>query len=314
MLSRHAESMFWIGRYMERAENTARMLDVTYHSALEAGSERTSNEVWGDLFEILMLDEDEVRGIDGGRSLIFDTDLPFSIRSIATSARENARGNRELLSAEVWEAVNSLHLGLQDSARSGVHEDRPYDVLRQTKALGQTFTGAVVATMSRGDGFRFLLIGQLLERAATTLRALCVWNQRLSQSNSSTAHAEWVKLLKSVSGHEAYLRTHQAQISTPRVVEFLMHAEEFPRSVLFCLRHVEDRLLPMVVDGVGEMSRRSVGMVRSNAEFSLPYEMDPDDLDRLITDLESAVLELTHAIEHDFFRPGSAIMRSYEAF
>lgn len=314
MLSRHAEDMFWIGRYMERAENTARMLDVTYHSALEAGSDRTSDEVWGDLYEILMLDDEESRGLHGGRALIFDLGLPFSIRSIAASARQNARGTRELISAEVWEAINSLHLELQRSSETAVHDDRPYDVLRNTRAWGQTFTGAVVATMSRGDGFRFVLIGQMLERAVTTVRTLCVWNQRLSESPAGAAHAEWVKLLKSVSGYEAFIRTHQAQISPSRVVDFLMQSEDFPRSVVFCLRHAENRLLPMVVNGVGETCRRSVGRVRSSAEFAASSQLDSESLDRFLTELETAILDVTNDIERDFFRPGSSVMRAYEAF
>jgi uncharacterized alpha-E superfamily protein len=314
MLSRHAEDLFWVGRYMERAENTARMLDVTYHSALEAGSDRTAEEVWGDLYAILMLDGDEVAQLDGGRSLIFDTSLAFSIRSTVTKARENTRGTRELVSAEVWEAVNSLHLELQRSAMTEIHDDRPYDVLRRTKSWGQTFSGAVYTTLARGDGYRFIVIGQMLERAVTTVRTLQVWNERLSAHPAATAHAEWVKLLKSVSGHEAYLRTHRAQITSGRVIDFLTQSDDFPRSVVFCLRVAEEHLIPMVVGDTGAPARRLLGRVRSTAQFSEPSALDNHGLSELLGHVEEEILRAGTEIDRAFFRPGSAVMHAYEAF
>jgi uncharacterized alpha-E superfamily protein len=314
MLSRHAEDLFWVGRYMERAENTARMLDVTYHSALEAGSDRTADEVWGDLYAILMLEDDEVAGLGGGRSLIFDTSLPFSIRSTVTKARENTRGIRELVSAEVWEAVNSLHLELQRSASTEIHDDRPYDVLRRTKTWGLTFSGAVYTTLARGDGFRFIQIGQMLERAVTTVRTLQVWNQRLSTHPAASAHAEWVKLLKSVSGHEAYLRTHRAQISSGRVIDFLTQSDDFPRSVVFCLRSAEEHLIPMVLGDTGVAAKRLLGRVRSTAEFSEPSVLDHHGLSELLGHIEGEILRVGIEIDRAFFRPGSAVMHAYEAF
>ena len=307
MLSRHAEDMFWVGRYMERAENTARMLDVTYHSALEAGSDRTADEVWGDLHAILMLDEAEVAGLSGGRSLIFDTSLPFSIRSTVMRARENTRGARELVSAEVWEAVNSLHLELQRSAAVPIHDDRPYDVLRLTKSWGQTFSGAIYTTMARDDGYRYIVIGQMLERAVTTVRTLQVWNQRLSASPAGSAHAEWVKLLKTVSGHEAYLRTHSAQISAGRVVDFLTQSNHFPRSVVFCLRTAEEHLIPMVIGDTGRTARRLLGRARSTSEFSAPSALDQHGLSELLGHIEQEILRVTGEIDQAFFRPGSGI-------
>lgn len=314
MLSRHAEDLFWVGRYMERAENTARMLDVTYHSALEAGSDRTADEVWGDLHAILMLDDDEVAGLSGGRSLIFDTSLPFSIRSTVMKARENTRGTRELVSAEVWEAVNSLHLELQRSASVPIHDDRPYDVLRLAKSWGQTFSGAIYTTMARDDGFRYIVVGQMLERAVTTIRTLQVWNQRLGTSPAVSAHAEWVKLLKTVSGHEAYLRTHSAQITAGRVVDFLTQSDDFPRSVVFCLRTAEEHLMPMVVENTGRRARRLLGRARSTPEFSEPSALDRHGLSELLGHVEQEILLVIEEIDRAFFRPGSAVMHAYEAF
>lgn len=314
MLSRHAEDLFWIGRYMERAENTARLLDVTYHSALEAGSDRSADDVWGDLHEMLFLDADEIEGIGDGRNLIFDPELSFSIRSIVAAARENARGTRELLSAEVWEAVNMVHLELGQWAVDDVHGERPYLVLRRIKSRGQTFVGAVASTMARNDGYRFIVIGQMLERAATTARTLEVWNDRLRRSDTGTAHAEWVKLLRGVSAYEAYLRIHRAEIASGLVLEFLLQSDDAPRSVGFCLRAAEECLAAMATGDVGVGSRRAAGRLRADIDFSDPATMGTSDLSSYLEDVARGIFRLADEIEREFFRPGSAILHAYEAF
>jgi uncharacterized alpha-E superfamily protein len=168
--------------------------------------------------------------------------------------------------------------------------------------------------MARDDGFRYIVIGQMLERAVTTVRTLQVWNQRLSTSPAGSAHAEWVKLLKTVSGHEAYLRTYSAQISSGRVVDFLTQSDDFPRSVVFCLRTAEEHLIPMVVDGTGRTARRLLGRARSTAEYSEPSSLDRHGLSELLGHVETEILRVTKEIDRAFFRPGSALMHAYEAF
>ncbi len=314
MLSRHAEDLFWLGRYMERAENTARMLDVTYHSALEAGSDRSAAEVWGDLYEVLRLDEVEVAHLDGGGSLIFDPTIEFSVRSVATRARENARGTRELLSAEVWEAINSLHLDLARSARDSINDERPYDVLRRIKAGSQTVTGAVQSTLARNDPYRFISLGQLIERAGNTVQILIVWNRRLQSSPAGTAYAEWVKLLKSVSAYEAYLRRHRASITAGQVLDFLLQETDLPRSVGHCLHGVEAFIVEMAVGEIGWDCRRLAGRLRSSVEFSQPSTLPIEQLSEFLQHVEEETLELANCIQREFFRPGSASMHVYEAF
>ena len=314
MLSRHAEDLFWMGRYMERAENTARMLDVTYHTALEAGSDRSPQDVWGDLYEVLFLDEEEVAHLDGGGSLIFDPTIEFSVRSVSTRARENARGTRELLSAEVWEGINSLHLELGRSARETINDERPYDVLRRIKAASQTVTGAVQSTLARSDPYRFIVLGQMIERAGNTVQILIVWNRRLQSSPASMAYAEWVKLLKSVSAYEAYLRRHRASITAGQVLDFLLQEDDLPRSVGHCLKAAEELIAVMAVGEVGRDCRRIAGRLRAEVEFSHPSSMPIDELSAFLDNVEEQILELAGCVQRDFFRPGSASMHVYEAF
>jgi uncharacterized alpha-E superfamily protein len=146
MLSRHAEDVFWIGRYVERAEDTARLLDVPYHVVLEAATDRSPAELWSELLETLLL-ADEVPEADAGAGdqvgalLIADRGYPGSLVSIVARARENARTTREWLSVEVWEAINDLHLRLARADLAETADSRPYEVLQMVKSAARGSSG-----------------------------------------------------------------------------------------------------------------------------------------------------------------------------
>jgi uncharacterized alpha-E superfamily protein len=318
MLSRHAENLFWIGRYVERAEDSARLLDVTYHGLLEAGSERASADVWSECLEMLMLEDEgiETGGADDvGERLIADADEPGSLISIVARARENARTTREQLSQEVFEALNDLHLFLGGTDLVSAARDRPYEVLRTVKSSCQAVNGSVDASMPRGEGYRFFLIGQRLERALITSRVLRVWHRRLGGLASQAAFSEWVRLLKSVSAYEAYLRTYRAAMEESRVLAFLVQAPDFPRSVIHGLRMVESLLDELGMGEVGASVRRSAGRLRSGVEFADLAHLDDRGLEIFLEGIETGVLELANTVETAFFRPsGTVYMHSYEAF
>ncbi len=317
MLARHAEDLYWIGRYVERTEDTARMLDVTYHGALEAGSDRSAIDIWSELLEVLFL-EDDFAGAEAalgeriGQLLMADRDFPASIPSLLSQARENARATREWLSAETWEAVNELYLRLARTDLAQAAATQPYDVLRMVRSRCQAVTGAVEASMPRGEGHRFLTIGQRLERAMMTTRHLRVWRRRLSGFSGSTGYAEWIKLLRAVSAYEAYLRDHRAEMDGARVLQFLFQSSEFPRSVFHCLTACERMLVPMVSAGYGSDARRSVGKARSMVEFATSEDLA--DVEFLHT-LEDAISAVNISIETDFFRPDAGVqMHAFETF
>lgn len=318
MLSRHAENLFWIGRYVERAEDTARLLDVTYHGLLEAGTERTPAEVWSECLETLMLDDEGIEtkgGDDIGERLIADPDEPGSLVAIVAMARENARTTRELLSTEVFEALNDLHLFLGGTDLVTAARDRPYEVLRTVKSSCQAVNGSVDASMPRAEGYRFFLIGQRLERALLTTRVLRVWHRRLGGLASQAAFGEWVRLLKSVSAYEAYLRTHRAAMEESRVLAFLLQSPDFPRSVIHCLRMVEGLLDDLDMGELGAGVRRGAGRIRSHVEFADLAHLDDKGLETFLSSVENGVLAQASSVETTFFRPpGTVFMHSYEAF
>lgn len=318
MLARHAENLFWIGRYVERAEDSARLLDVTYHGLLEAGSERAPAEVWSECLEMLMLEDEGIstsENDDIGERLIADRSEPGSLVAIVGKARENARTTREQLSVEVFEALNALHLFLMTTDLVGVVRDRPYEVLRTVKSSCQAVNGSVDASMPRGEGYRFFLIGQRLERALITSRVLRVWHRRVGELTAQAAFSEWVRLLRSVSAYEAYLRTYRAAMEEAQVVAFLLQSPDFPRSVLHCLRMVENLVAELEVGEVGSGVPRVAGMLRSNVEFADLRTFDQSRLETLLLDVEDGVLDLAKEVEEAFFRPaGPTYMHAYEAF
>jgi uncharacterized alpha-E superfamily protein len=317
MLARHAEDLYWIGRYLERAEDTARMLDVTYHGALEGETGRATADMWAELLEVLYLEDEPIEldttpGDRVGALLLADREFVGSIPALVTNARDNARATREWLSAEVWEALNELFLRLAHIDLSLAANGQPYDVLRTVRSLCHAATGAVEASMPRGEGHRFFTIGQKIERAMMTTRHLRVWQRRLRDVAVPTAYAEWIKLLKSVSAYEAYLRENRADMEGERVQQFLFQSVEFPRSVYHCLAACEQMLLPMVSAGYGSDARRRVGKVKALVEFASAANLGDVDFVELV---EKEIAGVNEAIERDFFRPDAGIqMYSFEAF
>ena len=319
MLARHAMQLYWIGRYLERAEDTTRLIDATQHGVLEvAVAARPPREMWEELFEVLFLEEDVDR-IEGQptsmlRLLMSDTSYPGSVASSVIRARENARVSREWLSTEVWEAINTLHLSLASTDLDAAVSERIYSLLQQVKSGCQSIVGAAQASMPRGDGFRFYQIGQRMERALITIRVLHVWHRKLGGFLTTAAFAEWVRLLRSLSAFEGYLRAHRAAIDGGRVLQYLMVDPHFPRSLVRSLIVAEDHLVEVASEDVGQASRRMAGRLRARIEFAEPAAMESADLSALLADVEDDLVALASQIEFDYFRPGShAWMHSYEA-
>jgi uncharacterized alpha-E superfamily protein len=201
MLARHAEDLFWIGRYLERAEDTSRMLDVTYHGLLESSVEDPTI-VWRELVKVLHLEQDfEARGIECSEGpvsefLVLDHENGGSIVSSIACARDNARTVRERISTELWEAINTLHLELGARDLRADLQRQPYELYRIVKARCQMITGVAAETMPRDDGWRFLVLGRMLERAEMTCRLLSVrWVQRGSPDPQAT-YQHWGAVLK----------------------------------------------------------------------------------------------------------------------
>lgn len=319
MLSRHAEDLFWIGRYLERAEDTARLIQVTQESGLETGTGRPTEEMWAELMEVLFLDdvfEETPSAETCHRFLVSDTMNTGSIVSIITHARENTRAAREWVSAEFWEGINDLHLQLRHADLEEELEGTPYDLMRRVKSGCQALAGIADSSLPRTEGYRFYLLGKMLERALLTIRVVSVWQRRLGGFSASAAYTEWIKLLKSLSAYEAYLRAYHASMQPAQILEFLLQGQSFPRSLFYCLTRAELQLRELGTDEIGKASARATSRLRADIEFAEPADLAPAALEAYLQRLQDALLTLPNLVESDYFRPGSihAALHTYEAF
>jgi uncharacterized alpha-E superfamily protein len=310
VLARHAEDLFWIGRYLERAEDTARMLDVTYHGLLESSVD-DSSVVWRELVKVLHLEQAfDARGIECAEApvsefLALDDRSGGSIVASIACARDNARTVRERISTELWEAINTLHLELRARDLRADLQRQPYELYRIVKARCQMITGVAAETMPRDDGWRFLVLGRMLERAEMTCRLLSVrWVQRGSPDPQAT-YQHWGAVLKSVSAFEAYVRVHHDVMGVEEVLEFLLLSREFPRGVLFCLRSAEDQLARL---GTGDRPippHRLLGRMRATLEYLDVPELVNDGLQRFLDQLQEGIWQVADAVSAHFFQRGA---------
>ena len=226
MLARNAESLYWIGRYVERADDTARILDVTVHQLLEDSSvdpdlaSRTLLRVLGIEPPAAPLDMWSLTDLVAfGRG-----DAQNSIVESISAARENARGAREVTSTEMWECLNTTYNALSERERAA-RRLGPHEFLSFVEGRAAMFAGLADSTLSRDDGYRFMMLGRAIERVDMTVRLLLA---RVGDSASSPA---WVTVLRSAGAHDTYLRTYRGVLDAGRVVEFMLLDRLFPRSV-----------------------------------------------------------------------------------
>lgn len=307
MLSRHAEHLFWAGRYVERAADTARMLDVTYHGLLgELPVE--ARRGWLDLLDVLHLRAgfDDTHDIVDARSvsqfLVLDQANPGAIVPCIQRARENARSVRELLSTELWESINNFWIELQGRNLGRELDQQPYELYGLVRRRCQEFTGTATETMPHDDGWRFLMLGSMLERAEMTCRLLNVRFAPFTDGDDELGFHQAVHVLRSASASEAFRRAHPAAMTLENVVEFLLMSPTFPRSVLFCLQAIEQDLLHL--DAPGQVSRalRVVGRRRADLEFADVAELLAGDIHGFLDDVQDDVRRAAELVAVQFFR------------
>lgn len=310
MLSRVAEALFWTGRYVERAEGTARVLDVLVQHLLEDPAV-DEPAVSAALLAVMGVPAPTDRPV-GIRAVVdllaLDGTVPSSIATSLTAARENARSIREVISSELWEALNTTFHALpaQAAASGGLGTHAFFSFVRRQSAM---VAGLVDGTMRRDDGWRFLVLGRSLERADLTARLL---SARLGESSDSP---EWVTTLRSCAAHEAYLRTYQRAVEGPLVARFLLLDPLFPRSVFHALSLAERCLAELDpradVGGLDAEARLVLGRVRTSLEFRRTDEL-VDELPQLLAAVEGACHEAGEVLARRYFRPVATLRWSVE--
>ncbi|MBD2425059.1 alpha-E domain-containing protein [Phormidium sp. FACHB-1136] len=310
MLSRVADSIYWMNRYVERAENVARFVDVNLNLLLDApvGMEQQWEPIvitTGDQ-EFFRQRYGEATAENILKFLTFDREYPNSIISCLRSARENARSVREVISSEMWEQVNDFYLMVTEAADGGLISEL-HHFFPQVKMASHLFAGVMEATMAHTEGWHFGQLGRLLERADKTGRILDVKYYILlpavTDVGSSLDDLQWIALLKSASAYEMY-RKRQYRITPRGVTEFLILNREFPRSILFCLLQAERSLHEISGTPPGTWrtdSDRALGRLRSELDYLTIDEITQQGLHEFLDNLEVRLNEVGEKIFADFF-------------
>lgn len=296
MLSRIAESLFWIGRYVERADGTARILDVHLQLLLEdpwVDEDTACRALLGVMGAWLDSEQPLTRG-DVLAVLAVDRAQPASIGYSLNAARENARRAREVVSTELWEALNTTRARMpRRVAEEKIHEFFAW--VRERSALA---VGIVESSTSRDEAFSFFTLGRSIERADMTARLLA------TRSLTEASGPAWTTILRSVGAYEAYLRTYRGMPSARNAAEFLLLDRLFPRSILFSIMRAEQCLLDIAPRtgrvGVTDPALRTLGQIRSDLEFR-PISETLAHLGQHMGEVQNATGAASEAIRQRYF-------------
>lgn len=311
MLGRVANTIYWMNRYLERAENYARLMDVNFNLSLELPP--NEKEQWkplviitGDwkLFESLYQKEDKNNVIF---FLTFDENNPNSICNCIRNARENARAIRTEITKEVWEQINALYYLVKDGSEKKRFDDKELrGFFTDIKNGCQLLYGMYDATISRTDGWHFAKLGQAIERADKTSRVLDVKYHLLldtpNEIGSSLDLIQWAALLKSVSAYDMY-RKKYGKLTASNIADFLILDASFPRSILACLLRSERSLIRLSGSSFGfnNLAQKQLGALKSQLEYVDINDIIATGLHEYLDDIQQKLNGISTAIYESFF-------------
>ena len=311
MLSRVANSVYWMFRYLERAQNIARFINADFNQFLE--DQGNQGNLWASLVSVTGDQEFFAEHYDRPtrdhviRFLTLDEDYPSSILNCVSQARENARSVRESISSEMWEELNALYLEVREYRRAEGQAADPFLFCKAVITSCYNFIGLFYSTMNRGEAWHFGRIGMLLERADKTSRILDVKYFILlpdpSWVGSAYDNTQWAALLKAVSGLEMYRKVYR-RIGPKEVAEFLVFDRSFPRSILHCVHYAEDSLKVLsgaTRDGALNAAQRSLFRLRTDLETGTVAEAMEAGLHGYLDSLQTRMNQVDQDIYQVFF-------------
>lgn len=311
MLSRVADSIYWMSRYIERAENVARFIDVTLQLMLDTPTNGKGQ--WEPL--VTTTGDQELFAKHYGSAtaenvidfLTFNRNYSNSILSCVTAARENARSIRDVISSDMWEQINRFYLVLRSPNARQEAADTPYDFFANLRMSCHLIAGVTDATMTHNHAWHFARLGRLLERADKTSRILDVkYYILLPQAEyvgTPYDNIHWSALLKSASALQMYRKKHP-MISPGTVADFLLLERDFPRSVRYCLSHAEDSLRAITGSPPGTFLNQAdllLGRLRSELDYVRISEIIEAGLHEYLDGLQTKLNDLDHSIAVTFF-------------
>lgn len=312
MLSRVANSIYWMSRYIERADNVARFVSVNLHLMLD--SEVGQEQQWQPLVNTSGDHEDFEKRYTAPTQenviffLAFDEKNPNSILSCLKAARENARQVREIITSSMWQQINEYYLFVRDNGENVQAIESLNRYFLQVRRGASTFMGLTDSTMIRGEAYHFYQLGQMLERADKTSRILDVKYFILLRSaaevGSPIDHVQWGAVLRSATAFEMY-RQECGRISPFRVVDFLLFSHHFPRSVRYCIQKAQESLYGI--------SKTPEGQVRNDVERSLGSLCSDLTYTRAETVVEAGLHEYLDRLQNRLNEVGTEVHQTYFA-
>jgi uncharacterized alpha-E superfamily protein len=310
MLSRTANNLFWMARYVERAENTARILDVTYRMSLMPQDPSVAQKEWfaplnitGTLFPFSGR-YNTVGAHDVLRYMVLDPSNPSSILSCAKGARENARAVRGAITSEMWEVLNSTWLELQNFNEARLDSEGVSHFFDWVKERSHLFRGVTVGTALKDEAFHFNRLGVFLERSDNTARILDVKYHVLLPSVDDVGGAvdyyQWAAVLRSVSAFESYRKVYRDVITPLRVAELMILRADMPRSLHACMREAYEIMQVLATAQAGE-TLRLAGSLWSELHFGRIDDIFSRGLHEYLTDFLERTDELGALINRSYF-------------
>jgi uncharacterized alpha-E superfamily protein len=315
MLSRVADSIYWMARYVERADNIARLVDVNIQLLLDYFQSDKSklDEYWEPILKSLNLEDafyakhDLANTDNVADFLTFEPRSGSSIKSCIRAARENARMVRDQISTEIWEEINRLYHFINSANAQEIWESGPSEFYRQIRQSSQIFQGLSSSTVTHDEGWEFNQIGKYIERADMTTRILDVKYHILLPKVQDVGGAfdtfQWLVMLRSASAMEAYMKAYNSDVTHHQVAEFLILNDIFPRAVRFCVRQVDNALRRLARARQGEFIHpveKISGKLLAELDFSTIEDIFSQGLHEYIDHLQ---IEFNHI--------GEAMQKTY---
>jgi uncharacterized alpha-E superfamily protein len=309
MLSRVADNLYWMSRYLERAEHTARLVDVELELWLDQ-ARRAGAERWRFLLEALQAapaGDSPVGATSLVETLVFNRSRPSSLVSSIASARENLRHVREQCSSEMWEQLNRLYLGVMEEQIDEARNLKSHAFLRGVRDGTHLFQGITDGTMSHGEGWQYIQLGRYVERTVTLALLIGAHFARLphapDQAVETAEYLEWIGLLKGCGAFESYCKAYTAEIRPVQVAEFLLLDPDFPHSVRFSVDCMETSLKTIadLTDRKAGMPARIAGRLRAQLSFSDIDEILSAGAPQFLQSVSRDCAELHAAIHQIYF-------------
>ena len=311
MLSRTADHLFWMSRYIERAENLARLLDVTWQMSLVPQPLEAANQNWNAIIALNSLEEafkakyTAVNAENVLRFMVSDTDNYASIHSCLRMARENAHAVRGTITTEMWETLNSTWLEAREKTFEQLYNAGIADFFEWVKMRSSLSRGTTLGTLLQDESFHFIRLGTLLERADNTARILDVKYHVLQphgEEEGATDFYQWGALLRSVSAFEVYRKAYRDVITPERVAELLILRDDMPRSLHFCMNGVVKNL-DLIANSLSEETQRQAGLLHAQLHYARVDDILEHGLHEWLVDFMDRIYLLGNGISKDFLVP-----------